>query len=55
MIAAAVARARAGSPMRSFDPRIVGAVECRAWETYYRREWAAFWSPPCAWSGRPFA
>jgi len=28
--------------MRSFDPRIVGAVECRAWETYYRREWAAF-------------
>jgi hypothetical protein len=27
------------SPMRSFDPRAVGALECRAWETYYRREW----------------
>jgi hypothetical protein len=30
------------SPMRSFDPRRVGSLECRAWETYYRREWAAF-------------
>jgi hypothetical protein len=30
------------SPMRSFDPRAVGSFECRAWETYYRREWAAF-------------
>jgi hypothetical protein len=30
--------------MRSFDPRVVGTVECRAWETYYRREWAAFLS-----------
>ena len=29
------------SPMRSFDPRRVGALECRAWVTYYRREWAA--------------
>jgi hypothetical protein len=28
--------------MRSFDPRLVGARECRAWETYYRRKWAAF-------------
>jgi hypothetical protein len=28
--------------MRSFDPRKVGGRECRAWETYYRREWAAF-------------
>jgi hypothetical protein len=28
--------------MRSFDPRRVGALECRAWETYYRRRWAAF-------------
>jgi hypothetical protein len=28
--------------MRSFDPRAVGARECRAWETYYRRKWAAF-------------
>jgi hypothetical protein len=28
--------------MRSFDPRAVGALECRAWETYYRRKWAAF-------------
>jgi len=24
--------------MRSFDPRAVGALECRAWETYYRRK-----------------
>jgi hypothetical protein len=30
------------SPMRNFDPRAVGSFECRAWETYYRREWAAF-------------
>jgi hypothetical protein len=28
--------------MRSFDPRRVGALECRAWETYYRRRWVAF-------------
>ena len=28
--------------MRSFDPRAVGTRECRAWETYYRREWRAF-------------
>ena len=28
--------------MRSFDPRTVGALECRAWETYYRRKWALF-------------
>src|ERR687886_1456116 len=30
------------SPMRSFDPRRVGSLECRAWETYYRRRWLAF-------------
>jgi hypothetical protein len=30
------------SPMRSFDPHAVGRYECRAWETYYRRRWAAF-------------
>ena len=34
-------RSRATS-MRSFDPRAVGGWECRAWETYYRREWVAF-------------
>jgi hypothetical protein len=28
--------------MRSFDPRRVGALECRAWETYYRRRWLPF-------------
>src|SRR3954466_14399989 len=28
--------------MRSFDPRSVGKLECRAWETYYRRRWGAF-------------
>jgi hypothetical protein len=27
--------------MRSFDPRAVGRLECRAWETYYRRKWLA--------------
>ena len=32
----------ASSPMRSFDPRRVGSLECRAWETYYRRKWGAF-------------
>ena len=25
--------------LRSFDPRRVGSLECRAWETYYRRRW----------------
>jgi hypothetical protein len=35
-------RMTAASPMRSFDPRAVGALECRAWETYYRRKWGAF-------------
>ncbi len=29
-------------PMRSFDPRTVGAREARAWETYYRHKWPAF-------------
>lgn len=33
---------RSPSPMRAFDPWVVGTAECRAWETYYRREWAAF-------------
>jgi hypothetical protein len=28
--------------VRDFDPRAVGRLECRAWETYYRREWRAF-------------
>jgi hypothetical protein len=28
--------------VRSFDPRRVGRLECRAWETYYRRRWGAF-------------
>src|SRR4029079_3908362 len=31
----------ATSRMRSFDPRAVGALETRAWETYYRRHWGA--------------
>jgi len=36
------ARARpAVSPMRAFDPRAVGRLETRAWETYYRRKWLA--------------
>ncbi len=25
--------------MRSFDPRRVGDMECRAWVAYYRRDW----------------
>jgi hypothetical protein len=32
----------APSPMRSFDPRKVGRLECEAWVTYYRREWPKF-------------
>jgi hypothetical protein len=36
------ARQKRSSPMRSFDPRAVGALECRAWETYYRHRWLAF-------------
>jgi hypothetical protein len=39
---ALLARRRRSSPMRSFDPRAVGELECRAWETYYRRKWPAF-------------
>lgn len=27
---------------RSFDPRIVGELECAAWVAYYRRDWIAF-------------
>jgi hypothetical protein len=27
------------SPMRNFDPRRVGTLECRVWECYYRRKW----------------
>src|SRR5919197_799622 len=34
-------RRKRSSPMRSFDPRSVGSLECRAWETYYRRKWIA--------------
>jgi hypothetical protein len=30
------------SPMRSFDPRLVGRLETAAWVTYYRREWGRF-------------
>lgn len=30
------------NPMRSFDPRRVGDLECRAWVSYYRRDWGAF-------------
>ena len=28
--------------LRSFDPRLVGGLECSAWVTYYRREWLKF-------------
>jgi hypothetical protein len=28
--------------LRSFDPRRVGTLEARAWETYYGHRWAAF-------------
>ncbi|HEY1274551.1 MAG TPA: hypothetical protein VGF25_06560 [Thermoleophilaceae bacterium] len=37
-------RARPPRPSRSraFDPRRVGRLESRAWETYYRRKWVAF-------------
>jgi hypothetical protein len=28
--------------LRAFDPRSVGSLESRAWETYYRRKWPAF-------------
>ena len=27
---------------RSFDPRLVGELECAAWVAYYRRDWLAF-------------
>jgi hypothetical protein len=28
--------------MRSFDPRLIGRLECDAWVAYYRREWMVF-------------
>ena len=28
--------------LRSFDPRLVGELECVAWISYYRREWPRF-------------
>jgi hypothetical protein len=30
------------SAARSFDPRVVGVLECQTWVTYYRREWVPF-------------
>jgi hypothetical protein len=30
---------------RSFDPRVVGELECAAWVAYYRRDWLAFLRP----------
>lgn len=30
------------APHRSFDPRVVGRLECAAWVAYYRRDWLAF-------------
>ena len=27
---------------RSFDPRVVGELECAGWVAYYRRDWLAF-------------
>lgn len=30
------------TPMRAFDPRLVGRLETAAWVTYYRREWGRF-------------
>jgi hypothetical protein len=29
-------------PHRSFDPRVVGRLECAAWIAYYRRDWFRF-------------
>jgi hypothetical protein len=37
-----LARVAAPNAMRSFDPRLVGSLECDAWVAYYRREWWAF-------------
>ena len=36
--------AQTPSPLHAFDPRRVGEREARAWETYYRREWRAFFA-----------
>lgn len=32
-------RSAAISPMRSFDPVVIGRRECAAWVAYYRRQW----------------
>jgi hypothetical protein len=33
---------RGEKPHRSFDPELVGRLECVAWVSYYRREWLRF-------------
>lgn len=35
-------RKNASKPYRSFDPHVVGRLECLAWVSYYRREWLRF-------------
>jgi hypothetical protein len=35
----AAGAAGASPPYRSFDPRLVGRLECAAWVAYYRRDW----------------
>ena len=39
---------------RSFDPRLVGRLECDAWVAYYRREWPAFMRSAVALTRRTF-
>src|ERR1022692_1013728 len=34
--------ARPASPLRSFDPRAVGRLECAVWMAYYQRRWPQF-------------
>lgn len=42
-------------PHRAFDPRAVGSLECKAWVTYYRREWLPFLRAAVALTGHTFA
>ena len=61
MQAAATVRRRRGRQAahpvkahRSFDPRLVGRLECAAWVAYYRREWPAFLRAAIALTRRTF-
>lgn len=50
----ATARRAATSAPRSFDPVLVGRLECDAWVAYYRRDWLGLLRPALTLSRRVF-